>query len=61
MSLHILDPPSLAEEFFDSVYPTISSGQSTKVFIVSTPNGMNKFYKMWIDAEEKETITYHCY
>ncbi len=48
-----VDPPSLAEEFFDSVYPTISSGQSTKVFIVSTPNGMNKFYKMWIDAEEK--------
>ena len=32
-----VDPPSLAEEFFDSVYPTISSGQSTKVFIVSTP------------------------
>jgi len=48
-----VDPPSLAEEFFDSVYPTISSGQSTKVFIVSTPNGMNKFYKMWVDAEEK--------
>ena len=48
-----VDPPSLADEFFDSVYPTISSGKTTKVFIVSTPNGMNKFYKMWIDAEEK--------
>ena len=29
-----VDPPSLAEEFFDSVYPTISSGQSTNVVIV---------------------------
>ena len=47
-----VDPPSLAEEFFNSVYPTISSGNTTKVFIVSTPYGMNKFYKMWIDAEE---------
>ena len=47
-----VDPPSLADEFFNSVYPTISSGNTTKVFIVSTPYGMNKFYKMWIDAEE---------
>ena len=42
----------LAESFFSSVYPTISSGKSTKVFIVSTPLGLNMFYKMWIDAEE---------
>jgi hypothetical protein len=35
------------------VYPTISSGQSTKVMIVSTPHGMNMFYKIWTDAEEK--------
>ena len=47
-----IDPPSLAEEFFTSVYPTISSGTSTKVFIVSTPKGLNMFYKMWVDAEE---------
>ena len=45
-------PNALAESFFSSVYPTISSGQSTKVFIVSTPLGLNMFYKMWIDAEE---------
>lgn len=44
-------PIELAEEFFNSVYPTISSGQSTKVIIVSTPQGMNHFYKLWIDAE----------
>jgi len=46
-------PNTIAESFFTSVYPTISSGETTKVFIVSTPLGMNLFYKMWIDAEEK--------
>ena len=46
---------NLAEEFFSSVYPTISSGQTSKVIIVSTPNGMNHFYKMWTDAEEKNS------
>jgi len=45
-------PDNIAEEFFRSVYPTISSGSSTKVLIVSTPNGMNQFYKMWTDAVE---------
>ena len=46
-------PQNISEEFFSSVYPTISSGKTTKVFIVSTPNGMNMFYKLWTDAEEK--------
>ena len=45
-------PTNIAEEFFSSVYPTISSGTSTKVIIVSTPNGMNHFYKLWEDAEK---------
>ena len=44
---------NLAVEFFQSTFPTISSGQSTKVLIVSTPKGMNLFYKMWTDAIEK--------
>jgi len=44
-------PHNVAEDFFSSVYPTISSGKSTKVVIVSTPNGMNLFYKLWSDAE----------
>ena len=46
-------PSNVAEQFFSSVYPTISSGKSTKVIIVSTPHGMNMFYKIWTDAEEK--------
>ena len=45
-------PSNVAEQFFSSVYPTISSGKTTKVMIVSTPHGMNMFYKLWVDAEE---------
>ena len=47
-------PANIAEQFFSSVYPTISSGQSTKMIIVSTPKGMNQFYKLWVDAETKK-------
>jgi len=46
-------PQNIAEDFFSSVYPTISSGKSTKVVIISTPNGMNLFYKLWSDAENQ--------
>ena len=45
-------PNHIADDFFASVYPTITSGQSTKVIIVSTPRGMNHFYRMWHDAEK---------
>ena len=44
-------PNHVADSFFASVYPTITSGKSTKVIIVSTPHGMNHFYRMWHDAE----------
>ena len=46
-------PNHVADAFFASVYPTITSGKSTKVIIVSTPHGMNHFYRLWIDAEKK--------
>ena len=44
-------PNHLAEAFFSSVYPTITSGKSTKVIMVSTPCGMNHFYRYWHDAQ----------
>ena len=44
-------PVNIAEMFFSSVYPTISSGQKTKMIIVSTPYGMNHYYNLWTDAE----------
>ena len=47
-------PNNIAEEFFSSVYPTISSGKKSKVMIVSTPHGMNMFYKLWMDAVNKK-------
>ena len=46
-------PANISEQFFSSVYPTISSGKKSKVLIVSTPHGMNMFYKLWNDAEHK--------
>ena len=44
-------PNNIQESFFSSVYPTISSGTTTKVIITSTPNGLNLFYKLWADSE----------
>ena len=46
-------PMHIQEEFFASVYPTISSGNTSKVLITSTPNGMNLFYKIWNDSENE--------
>ena len=46
-------PSNIAHDFITSVYPVITAGTKTKILIVSTPNGMNLFYKMWMDAVEK--------
>lgn len=47
-------PNTIAEEFFTSTYPTISSGEKTKIIMSSTPKGYNHFWKFWSDAESKE-------
>lgn len=48
------------DEFFTSVYPTISSGDTTKVLLTSTPNGLNHFHKTFTNAENgKNGYTYH--
>lgn len=47
-------PSHVAEEFYASTYPTISAGTTTKLVIVSTPNGMNHFHKLWVDANRPE-------
>jgi len=46
-------PQNVAEEFFSSVYPTITSGKETKVIIVSTPKGLNMFYRIWVNANKR--------
>jgi hypothetical protein len=48
-------PSNIAYDFITSVYPVITSGTRTKILMVSTPNGMNLFYKMWQDAVEKRS------
>ena len=47
-------PSHVAEEFYSSTYPTISAGTTTKLVIVSTPNGMNHFHKLLVDANRSE-------
>jgi hypothetical protein len=47
-------PNNVALNFMNSVYPTISSGKDSKVIVVSTPNSLNHFYKMWDEAIKKE-------
>tara|TARA_Y200000002_G_scaffold40425_1_gene29410 strand:- start:8644 stop:10317 length:1674 start_codon:yes stop_codon:yes gene_type:complete len=44
-------PNHIADAFFSSVYPTITSGKTTKVIMVSTPHGMNHFYRYWHNAQ----------
>lgn len=56
LSLVFLDefahvPNNIADEFFTSIYPTISSGKETKILIASTPKGLNHYYKFWTEAE----------
>lgn len=48
-------PNNQADQFFNSVYPTISSGKTSQVLVVSTPNGLNHFYRMWSDATNKRS------
>ena len=47
-------PNQVADNFFSSVYPTITSGKSSKVIVVSTPFGMNHFYRLWSDAQKQK-------
>lgn len=48
-------PDNIAEEFYTSTYPVISAGDKTKIIIISTPKGMNHFYRSWIKAEQKKS------
>ena len=53
--LAFIEPASILEDFWRSVYPTISRSPTAKVLIASTPNGTgNLFYKLFNGAEKKE-------
>lgn len=47
-------PNNVAEQFFASVYPTISAGTTTKILLTSTPLGYNHFWKFWNEAEKNK-------
>lgn len=47
-------PNNLAEKFFASAFPTISSGVTTKILMTSTPMGFNHFWKFWNEAKKKK-------
>jgi hypothetical protein len=55
--------PKLSDEFIKSVFPTISSSKESKMVIISTPKGLNHYYKLWNDAENGNndfiTVTGH--
>jgi hypothetical protein len=42
--------PSYLDFFYRAIYPTISASTNSKVIITSTPNGMNRFYEIYMDA-----------
>ncbi len=44
----------LADSFIASVFPTISSSKESKMMIVSTPNGLNHFHKIFSGAVSGE-------
>lgn len=48
-------PNNIAEAFYTSTYPVITAGTNTKVFIISTPKGMNHFYTAWVKAIKKKS------
>ena len=45
-------PNNVADDFFASVYPTISAGETTKILLTSTPLGYNHFWKFWNESEK---------
>lgn len=47
-------PNNVADQFFASVYPTISAGTTTKILLTSTPLGYNHFWKFWNEAEKTD-------
>ena len=57
INLLILDEAAFVEgwdDFFASVFPTISSGNTSKLVLISTVNGLNHFYKITSLARQKK-------
>jgi hypothetical protein len=44
--------PTIVDAFYENVYPTLSASKISRINITSTPNGFNKFYEIYADAEK---------
>ena len=44
--------PTIVDSFYENVYPTLSASKISRINITSTPNGFNKFYEIYADAEK---------
>jgi len=44
--------PTIVDSFYENVYPTLSASKVSRINITSTPNGFNKFYEIYNDAEK---------
>lgn len=45
---------NISDEFFASMYPTISASTEAKLIIISTPKGMNSFHTLWTKSVKKK-------
>ncbi len=65
VSMLVIDEAAFVEnweQFFTSTYPTISSGEKTKVCLITTPNGLNHFHKIFVDAgRDRESSDWNRY
>ena len=46
--------PTIVDSFYENVYPTLSASKVSRINITSTPNGFNKFYEIYSDAEKQD-------
>jgi len=44
--------PTIVDSFYENVYPTLSASKISRINITSTPNGFNKFYNIYSEAEK---------
>lgn len=52
-------PKNIWDEFYSSIYPTVSSSRKSKIIMISTPRGMNHYFKFWRDAENGKNVFQH--
>lgn len=51
-------PKNIADDFMKSVLPTLSAGKSQKLVIITTPKGMNFFYRLWKKEQNSKNPEY---